>query len=150
MRRARQEFFSILATLALPLAVVASFPYGAIGFKAEQPPAVERPFAAFVTLTEEEESRATVAVKASWQSGVVAFRRIRADLSVGELPEESHGTVLELSTEALRMPEREIPVDIPPFPPTMAAPSPEKILPVPAEDGEPFRGFSREELLKID
>jgi hypothetical protein len=144
----RRKLLSNAAVLALPMAVVAVFPYGALNFKAAAVSQRARPSAAFVTLSEEEELRATAAVKAAWQGDGGGLRLIRADLTVGELPEEPPGAVLEFSHCALRTPESKVPAEAPPFPPSMRAAAPEKIASLPVEAARPV--FSREELLKID
>lgn len=149
MRTLRQEIFSSISALALPLAVVSVFPYKAITFDASESSQAVRAFAAFVTLDEEEERRATAAVKAAWQADAGALRHIRAELSVGELPAEKPGPVMDVSVFSPKRTVREIAVDVPAFPPTLRASAPEKIdeqAPAPAS-GETF---SRTELLKID
>jgi hypothetical protein len=119
--------FSFGSAMVLPMAIVAVFPYGSIGFKASAVPAAPRPFAAFVTLSPQEEARATSMVKAAWQSGSGELRRIRADLAVGELPEDEAGPVLDISAADLRIPPAERSVEAPPFPPSMRAAPPERL-----------------------
>ena len=148
MRSVNRELLSFGLVVSLPLAMFAVFPYGAIGFKASHAPVPAAPFAAFVTLSPREEARATAAVKAAWQGDSGALRHIRADLSVGELPEESPGPVLEISLGDLRVPSAGMPVGIPPFPPSMRSARAEKISPSAPVIASP--AFTKEELLKID
>ena len=124
MKNVRREIFSFGSAIILPLAMVAIFPYGSIGFKASGICPSSKPFAAFVTLTPQEEARATTMVKAAWQSDSGQLRHIRADLSVGELPEEVEGPVLEISADDLRIPAMVRPVAAPPFPPRKACRTP--------------------------
>jgi hypothetical protein len=150
MRNVRQEIFSSLAAWALPMAVVLIFPYGAVSFKASQAPLQSQAFAAFVTLSDEDEQHAIAAVKAAWQGDAVGLRRIRAELSVGELPEEEPGAIMEVSPLSLEAPQNDIAVQVPVFPPSLRAAPPEKIAPPPATIPIASETFSRTELLKID
>lgn len=150
MRRVGRDVVSFVMPLTLPLALAAFYFCGAVGFKASEDAARRRPFAAFVELSSKDEARATMAVKAAWQGGDAGgIKRLRTDLSVGVLPEETPGPVLELSLDALRVPETEVPFDLPPLPPSMRAEAPRKIAPAPAADAAP-PAFAKEELLKID
>ena len=148
MKSVRREFFTFWTTIALPLAVIAVFPFGSIWFDAEDVSRPSRPFAAFVTLSKQEEARATAMVKAAWQSDSGGLRRIRADLSVGELPEDAAGPVLDFSIGDLRIPPAERAMEPPPFPPSLRAVPPEKIPVQHNPDAAPV--FSKEELLKIE
>lgn len=149
MRRMRRDVISFVLPLTLPLALAAFFLFGAVGFKAVEPAPGNQAFAAFVELSPEEEARATAAVKAAWQGDSGGIRRLRTDLSVGELPEESAGPVLEFSLDALRIGESELSAELPPLPPSMRAEAPAKIAPQQvSEAARP--AFPREELLKID
>lgn len=149
MSRIRRDVISFLLPLTLPSAMAAFHFCGAVGFKASEPSSSECAFAAFVELSQEEESRATAAVKAAWQGDSGGIRRLRADLSVGELPEENSGPVLDVSLDALRIHEPELPAELPPLPPSMRAAAPMKIAPSQASEAAP-PAFSKEELLKID
>ena len=151
MRRIRRDVVSFMLPLTLPSAMAAFFFCGAAEFKAVEPPSGMQAFATFVELSPEEEARATAAVKAAWQGDSGGIRRLRADLSVGELPEESFGSVLEVSLGALHIPESELPAELPPLPPSMRAAAPMKIAPAPQQSSEAAPpAFSKEELLKID
>ena len=150
MKSVRREFFTFWTTIALPLAVIAVFPFGSIWFDAEDVSRPSRPFAAFVTLSKQEEARATAMVKAAWQSDSGQLRHIRADLSVGELPEEVEGPVLEISAGDLRIPAMVRPVAAPPFPPSMQASAPEKLALGAAAPEVRTAAFPKEELLKIE
>lgn len=150
MKNVRREIFSFGSAIILPLAMVAIFPYGSIGFKASGICPSSKPFAAFVTLTPQEEARATTMVKAAWQSDSGQLRHIRADLSVGELPEEVEGPVLEISAGDLRIPAMVRPVAAPPFPPSMQASAPEKLALGAAAPEVRTAAFPKEELLKIE
>ena len=64
MRSIRQELISVAAVISVPAALIAIFPYGAIGFKAVPRPKASKPSAAFVRLTAAEEAEALKAAKA--------------------------------------------------------------------------------------
>ena len=149
MRRMRRDVISFLLPLTLPLAMIAFSLCGSFGFKTAEQSARPPAFAAFVELSPEAEARATAAVKAAWQGDSGGIKRIRADLSVGELPEEVPGPVLEVSPEAFRIPGSVLSSELPPLPPSMRAPPPRKIRP-PAVSASAPPAFTREELLKID
>ena len=149
MRRRGRDVVSFVLPLTLPLALSAFYLCGAVGFKASPTAERRRPFAAFVELSPKDEVRATQAVKAAWQGDAGGIKRLRTDLSVGELPEETPGPVLEFSLDALRMPQTEVSFDLPPLPPSIRADAPRKLEPAPAAESVP-QTFSKEELLKID
>ena len=117
MRRMRRDVISFLLPLTLPLAMIAFSLCGSFGFKTAEQSARPPAFAAFVELSPEAEARATAAVKAAWQGDSGGIKRIRADLSVGELPEEVPGPVLEVSPEAFRIPGAVLSSELPPLPP---------------------------------
>jgi hypothetical protein len=136
--------------LMLPAAFAAFYFCRGAQFKKTERSAPPCAFAAFVELSPDEEAGATAAVKAAWQGDAGGIRRLRADLSVGELPEETPGPVLEMSLDALYIPKSEVPVELPPLPPSMRAADPRRIGPQPAAEEAAAPVFAKEELLKID
>ena len=150
MRSIRQELISVAAVISVPAALIAIFPYGAIGFKAVPRPKASKPSAAFVRLTAAEEAEALKAAKASWQVDAAADRGMRAYLPLGELPEDVPSEPIldgEVWT-VLRSAPAPVEYGTPTWSPSFAADKPEKI-----EIGEEMRpapAFSREELLKME
>ena len=148
MRTGIRHEFAVMATvLALSAAVAMSFPYGAVRFKAAGADGRREAGAAFVVLTEAQERAALAAAKAAWQ-GDSGVRRMHADLSVGELPEDVVRPVLgvrERPTFELKPADYSAGA----FLPSAAAKSPVRIAPEASAADKPS-AFSREELLKID
>ena len=147
MRKFRRDLFSLLTVLTVVLAVVAVFPFDGLRFRAAASAA--RPAsAAFVTLTEAEETEALQTAKTAWQVSPSGFRRLRAPLIVGELPECPHGPVapkpVEMSHESAEV-FRVTPVA---YPVTHGQPRPRPLLTEPPVSRT--LPFSREELLRID
>ena len=150
MRSIRQELLSVVAVISAPAALIAVFPYGAIGFKAVPRPTASKPSAAFVSLTSEEEAAALKAAKTSWQADSASDRGMRAYLPLGELPEDGpSGPILGGGGWPwLRSALAPVEYGTPTWSPSAAAAEPEKIA---AEEEVPHAtAFSKEELLRIE
>ena len=150
MRRTVNALLSVAGVLALPAAVVAVFPFGALSFRAA-PASTARPAAvAFVRLTDEEETAALRAAKTSWSSEAGAVRHLRADLHFGNLPERANEPAIHIEDRLRRPPPRPYAPPTSPFLPSQAAAAPAK-LPA-AEGDEPAAPlpFPRKDLLKMD
>lgn len=146
MRKFRRDLFSLLTVLTVVLAVVAVFPFDGLRFRAAAS-AVRPASAAFVTLTEAEEAEALQVAKTAWQVGPSGFRRLRAPLIVGELPECPHGPV-EPSPAAMAHEEAGVRPAAPTAYPTGSIEPPRELA---AEPPAPRAlPFPKEELLKID
>ena len=147
MRSLGSELATVVTVLSIPAGIALVLPYEAFEFKAMTRTEQTAPVAAFVRLSPEQETRAMLAAKTSWQDDGSA-RRQRADIYFAELPEESFPSV---------MPDRErrrdvrapiVSCEITPFLPSRRAAPPVRIVPdAKVEDPLPF---PREELLKID
>ena len=150
MRSIRQEVLSVAAVLAVPAALMAIFPYGAVGFKAIPGRMASKPSAAFVRLTAEEEAEALKAAKTSWQADSASDRGMRAYLPLGELPEDGpSGPILGGGVwTGLRSASAPVEYGAPTWSPSSAANKPGKIEI--GEENRPAPAFSREELLKMD
>ena len=134
--------------LALSGVLVAAFPFEAVGFRAANDQPSRAASAEFVTLTDDEMQEVMRTVKASWQGHSGDFRRLRADLSVGELPEDV-GASLPDEVTHLPLAQPDV-VDYPvvPYRPTAGAERPRAI---PADEAvPPAPAFPREELLRIE
>lgn len=147
MRSFRHELFSSAAVLALPAAIVATFPREAIDFKAGAAPAARPARVAFVTLSPDEEAALLGSARTAWQAGSSVGQRMRMRLPLGELPDEPEGPLLDMGIAT--RPEEPEPVSyrLPPWMPSLAAPPP-----VRADGGgeeKPQPAFPREELLKL-
>ena len=149
MRPIRQEILSVATVLVVPAALLAVFPYGAVGFKASTLQAASSPSVAFVHLTAEEEAEALKAAKASWQADSASGRGMRAYLPLSELPEEGpNGPILDDSVWTwLRTALAPVEYGTPAWKPSAAAGEPEKIAAGEEEPASP--AFSKEELLNI-
>ena len=139
------ELSSLALTLAIPAAAACIFPYGAVKFRAADPPAPTAPAAAFVTLGPEEESAAMRSAKASWQGSREGAQNIRADLSFGELPQAREPAVLDVGSRTRRPRPAGMEWTAPPCLPRLAAPPPPPIAPEPPEPEKP--AFPRDEML---
>ena len=150
MRSIRQEILSVSAVLAARVALVAVFPFGALGFKAIPLQAKSHPSAAFVQLTAEEESEEIKAAKASWQADSASDMGMRAYLPLGELPEEgTNGPILgDIIWTGLRAASAPVEYGTPTWSPSAAANNPDKIDSEAEEPRAPT--FAKEELLKIE
>ena len=147
MRRMRSEIPSLAAVLALPAVAILAFPWQALTFRPQTSADAKPAFAAFVTLTPEQEAQAMRRAKTTpTEAAGVAMPRV--DLILGELPDDPPRPVARIEDRAR-----------PPAPPrrawtpgawlpSLAAPPPAQI---PADDAsEPKLPFSREELLRLD
>lgn len=148
MRSFRSVIASAFAVLGLPAAIIASFPFSAVAFRAkpDQPP--KRPFAAFVKLSAAEESAAMRAAKSSWSSGADGVKKIHAELYFGRLPVSRNEPALEIGERAATPAALVSGTWPPPYLPSQAAPAPVKITP--ESENETPLPFPREELYKID
>lgn len=146
MRSVKSEVLGVALVGVLPVLIFASLPYSAVSFRASAPK-TSRPFAAFITLTDEQEADAIAAARSAWQIDKSLSRRQHRRLPLGELPQEEQGFRISLSTGR--------PADEPanesyrpvPWLPTSAADRPVKFAPTPSAKREPV--FSREEMLQL-
>ena len=147
LRSLRHEAILLLEIAVIPVAVAFVFPYEAVGFRAEKREQGSSPSCSFVVLSEEEERVALAAARTSWQVGAKGVKRLRTDISSGELPPAPIRLVMPTRPKRV---EVFAPVEYTPnaLPPTVAAPAPAAIAP--EEVVEQKQAFSREELLKID
>jgi len=146
VRSVGSEILSIALVLAIPLGIVASFPFAVFGFRAAEP--VHRPDrTAFVSMTPEVERQALRAVRASWREKVGSARRMRAELFCAELPEEDHRSVLSPRDRSQPPVPPMAECGRIPFLPSQQAPAPLQLAPTVESDA---LAFPREELLKIN
>jgi len=147
LRSVGGELLSVSAVLAIPACIVASFPFGAFGFRASED--VRRPggTVAFVRLDPETERVALRTARASWQTKGGDARRLQADLLLSELPDDGRLSVLTVRDRSR-----------PPDPPfllrgrTPFLPSQKASPPSPIRSGNAVErpAFPREELLKLN
>lgn len=148
-RRSLRHEIANLAELAIvPVALLLVFPYEAMSFRAEAGSSNVRPACAFVTLNEEEERAALAAARTSWQVDSKNVKRMRVDISSGDLPAEPLRPVFSTrpprgesaALDAVYVPNA--------LPPTLGAPKAEVIQ---ADADGPVKSppaFPREEMLK--
>ena len=139
------ELASLAATLAIPAAVACLFPYGATGFRAATYTPSESAVA-FVVLNAEEEAAAMRTAKASWQRSRDSTLNIRADLSLGDLPQTREPAVLGIGSRTRQPHPAGMEFKAPPCLPRLAAPPPPPLAPDPPEPDKPT--FKREEMLR--
>ncbi len=149
MRRMRSEISSLVAALALPAVAVFAFPWSALSFRPQSPAAPKPAFAAFVTLTPEQEAQAMRRAKAatSVEAGGVVLPR--ADLLLGELPGDPPRPVARIEDRARpdAAPRRAWTPGA--WLPSQAAPRPAPIA-ADAAASEAALAFPKEELLRLD
>lgn len=149
MKSVRSECLSLAVALTLPAAVLLTLPYADL---LGRPPAADvpasAPFAAFVTLTDEQEAQAMRRAKFAG-SGEASGARVRpVDLILSRLPDDPPASVVRLA-DRVRPPEPpRRALRRTPFLPSRAAPPPARIAPDPLP-ARPL-GFSKEDLLQID
>lgn len=148
MKRARNEFLSLLVALSLPVAVFCVLPYSTLWFAARESPMAPSPFAAFVSLTPEEEAQAMRRAKSAGAGEASGLSIRPSDLVMRVLSDDLPAPVVRLPDRARPPAPGRVRFRPPPYLPTRAAPAPTGI---PAEkDVPPAVGFSKEDLLKAD
>ena len=150
MRSVKGELTSLVLVLLAPVIVASVFPYGMFNFVATDRDIAEDAFTvAVVHLSEEDEMAAIKAAKVAWKNDISDFRRMHADLSIGELPESDTGEMLKVESRNVADRQEVVGCGTPPYLPSRKAGGPVKIEPVsgPANGN---RAFPREELLKLE
>lgn len=147
-RHLRHEIYSLIAVLSAPFIIAFIFPYKAIGFHAAPDRPAEQARCAFVTLSDEETDAAIAAARSAIKTSSGSLARLRADLSLSSIPEESSLTVAEISQRTPFPPPSIVFFDDPLLPATRAAPPPEAIAPSDAKTGK-SPAFTRLHLLQL-
>lgn len=149
MKKLRAELMSILTVLAVTVAVALTFPFGAVGFSPRPDRSRPQSSAAFVVMTEAEQALAMRSAKTSWQVDAGGVRRLRVDLSVGELPEGPTASSMDIGVRPTRSAVSTVGYHPAAYPLTQAA---APCAGIPKADAEPVRElpFSKAELLKLD
>lgn len=147
-RRLRYELYLLALVMVVPAALVAVFPYDAVGFRPAATRTEPEASCAFVHLTEAEAERALDESRAYWRVDTRGARNLRLELSEADAPEEETGAVLSIV-------ERKRPRLAPPrgprvpaLPPSLAAAAPAAL----AADVTPAKAadaFPREEMLDV-
>ncbi len=148
-RLLRHELYSLASVLAIPIAFLVVFPTEAIAFRPSPDREAEPASCAFVTLSDDEIAQAVSDARAAWRVGTEGVRKLRVDLSVETMPEEPHSTVMSADEREPVPRATRLHYDAPPFPPTLAAPRPDRIAQErkSLDDALPF---PRADLLKLD
>ena len=148
MRRMRSEISSLVAALTLPAVAILAFPWSALSFRPQAPAAAKPAFAAFVTLTPEQEAQAMRRAKTvSAETASAALPR--ADLLLGELPDDPPRPVSRIEDRARpdAAPRRAWTPGA--WLPSQAAPRPAPIA-ADAAASEPELAFPKAGLLRLD
>jgi hypothetical protein len=144
----RVDYSSVIAVVAMVLAIASSFPFEAFSFKAANFPAREAG-AAFVELTHEEEAAALKAARTSWQVDHLDEQWQRVDCHTGDLPADPISAVVNVESRLRHSFSKPESFPLPPYRPSMAAPRPDfKVRKQFTEKPNP--AFGKEEFLKID
>ncbi len=148
-RPLRNDLYSLVVVLALPVVLGLIFPFEATSFRPSDD-APDRPSScAFITLSDDEAARVMANARTAWRVTGEGVRGLRVDLSVETMPDEPHGATMRI-TERMPLPTPNIQAPgIEPLPPTKAAPAATKIPSLPESTDVPS-AFSRQELLKLD
>lgn len=145
MRIFGSEMMSSVAVFGVVAGVAYSIPRESIGFRASVWPSESSADCSFVDLTAQEEAAFLRQAKDTWRKG--GGSRIYADLVFAELPSEEAKPVLADIVRPPAVAPSLVEGDRTPFLPSLRAAEPERMRPLPPEDG---LTFSREELLKQD
>lgn len=147
-RHIRHEIYSLIAVLCAPFIIAIVFPYGAIGFRAADEKPAAPSLCAFVTLSEEETDAAIAAARSAIKTSSGSLARLRADLSLSSIPEESSLDVADISQRTSFPKPGIVTFDDPLLPATCAAPPPATIAP---SGDKPAKSlpFPRLELLQL-
>ena len=149
MRSVRSELASVLTVLAVPAMIAAVFPFSAFSFRPAAVPKRPSFSAAFVKLSPDAERLALQAAKASWRGDSDSVRRLRADLFLPELPDDTSALPVLPERESVRRPPAPpIPCGWSAFLPSRRAAPPRRIER--DEKADDYLTFPRSELLKID
>ena len=147
MKLSRRAAATMLTTLALPVAVVMSFPYSAVSFRAAEERTSPAPSVALISLSPEEEDLAIRATKGIWRGEVSAAERVRTWLPLVELPEDEEGPIMDMNFTLPAGRRKLIAYRPPPLMPSMAAPA---VAPLGVEPQTSSQTtFSRKELLEL-
>jgi len=150
-RRIRHELLALAALLAVPAAVVLSFPRRAVlysGLIDAETHGAGAPFCGFVVLDEAAEAKATDLVRSALSVNSRSVRNLRADLSLSTVDEPPPEPVMDVSDRRRRAAPPPPRWEAAPMPPSLAAPEP-RDMSGEAEDGD-LPAFSRKELLQIE
>ena len=146
-RRLRSEFFPLSIAFATSLILAAVFPYGALSPLAPSSgtAGVAEASCAFVSLTDDEMSKALAAARTSWHVNSDSLAGQRLEM-FEELPEAVQGAVVDIDMG--NAPRRGQPpgYKADAVPTDMRAPLPPALPSVPPSAPKP--AFSREDLLK--
>ncbi len=149
MKSVRSEMVALAIALALPASVALVLPYSAIWRAPAEPVRDAPPFAAFVTLTADEEAQAMRRAKSAGRSGEAADAQIRPDdLVLGSLPDDPPTPIGRIEDRVRPSGPRRVAPMPSPYLPTRAAAPPEPIASDPPSARTP--SFSKEELLRLD
>jgi len=146
VRSVASEILSAAVVLAVPTAIVASFPFGAFSFRAEN--GVQRSVrTAFVQMSPQAERLALRTARTSWQAKGAGARRLQADIFCSELPEEAPQSVLSVRDRSRPPSPPALECGLMPFLPSLKAPPP---VPIKAANVTEPPAFPREELLMMN
>lgn len=149
-RRLRYEFYMLALVLLVPVSLVLTFPYEAVGFAPEVRPGPAASSCAFVSLSEDQAETVFNESRAYWKVDTKGARSLHLELSEADAPEEETGSVLPFEERKRMTAELEIGYRVAPLPPTLAADEPVRLGPAPFRQDARSAAFSREELLDAD
>ena len=148
MRSVGSELAGVMAVLSVPAALAFAFPFSAVGFKARETKPSAAP-AAFVRLTPAAEAAALRAAKTSWQVEGGDVRRLRADMSFGELPETPRLSVMSVEERWRPSAPGLVEAGVAPYLPSRKAPPPRQIEPA-GDAADDASVFPKSDLRKLE
>lgn len=149
-RSLRSELVSLALVAVAPAASVAVFPFPALRFGAAEGPGAVPARCAFVSLSEAGELAAMDAARGSWKANAEEVRRLRANLSLTDIPEEPFRPLVSISERARSPGCASLSCALPPLPPTVASPAPERLAREPSDAAKDVAPFSRREMLEFN
>ena len=148
-RRLRYELYMLALVMLVPVSLVLTFPYEAVGFVPAERSAPASAACAFVSLSEERAETALNESRAYWKVDTKGARSLHLELSEADAPEEESGSVLPFGERKRMTAEFTAGYRVPPLPPTLAAGEPVRLAPAASRKDAASDAFAREELLDM-
>ena len=126
-RSVRHEIYSLAIVLIAPLLITCFFPYHALGWRASEHAAAPRTFCAFISLSEAESDAAIASARAAIRTAAERVNRVRADLTVADVPEAEIGETVAIDARAKPVAGGTVFAGEGPLPPSQAADFPARL-----------------------
>ena len=144
----KSDLLSLFAVLSIPLAIAFVFPFSENNLSFESMPTLDQPICQLISIDESQQEKILEQLLAAMKPTAGLVARQEKSLGLAFLPAEEKSIVLapEMRLKDDAVPPRRWAIDI--RPPSVAAPKPQKISPLPKETNNPV--FNKEDLLKLE